>query len=166
MSSQNSAKRAMRRTDRKFSLLPVCLWVLAATGYGEAIQMDLQQADSGNFYLHGQLVAGVDTSMLVDTGSGYVSLSRKTFRQVKGLPGTQYVRDIHGTLANGRTLRVPIYRVAELSLGNNCVLRNLEVAVFPGADRDILGLNALRRIQPFTMQMDPPALIVSHCDQS
>ena len=130
----------------------------------EPLQMDLELADSGNLYLHGHLDQSVATSMLVDTGSGYVSLSRKTFRQIKRLPGTEYLRDIHGTLANGRTLRVPIYRVRELALGENCILTDIEVAVFPGADRDILGLNALRRVQPFTLQLDPPALI-ANCNQ-
>ena len=164
MKSQNNTKSPAFRIASVSRVLAACLWLVVGTAHGEDIQMVLEQADSGNFYLHGQLDNVVETAMLVDTGSGYVSLSRKTFRQIKRLPGTRYLREIHGTLANGSSLRVPIYRVAELSLGNNCTLRDLEVAVFPGADRDILGLNALRRMQPFTLQMDPPALIASHCD--
>jgi len=155
----------MRRTDKLLSLLVLIAAALALPAQAETIHLNLEQAESGNFYLHGWLDQNVETSMLLDTGSGYVSLSRKTFRQIKRLPGTRYLRDIHGTLANGRSLQVPIYHVAELALGSNCVLKDLEVAVFPGADRDILGLNALRRVQPFTLQMDPPALIVSHCDE-
>ncbi|MEQ8407527.1 MAG: retropepsin-like aspartic protease [Gammaproteobacteria bacterium] len=153
----------MRRQARFFRLLPCVFWLASSLTLADDIQLALQQADSGNFYLHGTLDQTIETDMLVDTGSGYVSLSRKTFNRIRQLPGTEYARDIHGTMANGHTLRIPIYRVHELALGESCVLRDIEVAVFPGADRDILGLNALRRLQPFTMQMDPPALIASQC---
>lgn len=147
------------------SLLLLLAVIVAPLASAETLHMNLELADSGNLYLHGHLDQTVATAMLVDTGSGYVSLSHKTFRQIKRLPGTEYLRDIHGTLANGRTMRVPIYRVRELALGKNCILTDVEVAVFPGADRDILGLNALRRVQPFTLQLDPPALI-ANCNQT
>ena len=153
----------MRQQARFLRLLPFLCCLASYAAYADDIQLELNQADSGNFYLHGTLDQAIETSLLLDTGSGYVSLSRKTFNRIRQLPGTEYARDIHGTMANGSTLRIPIYRVHELSLGVNCVLRDIEVAVFPGADRDILGLNALRRLQPFTLQMDPPALIASQC---
>jgi len=35
--------------------------------------------------------------------------------------------------------------------------------VFPKADRDILGLNALSRMQPFTMQLTPAKLTSASC---
>jgi predicted aspartyl protease len=123
----------------------------------------MEERKSGNFYVQGALGGGVETDFLVDTGSGYVSLSKATFQHIKSKPGTVYLRDIIGSMANGKVMKVPIYRVAELSLGEDCVLANVEVAVFPQAARDILGLSALRRVEPFAMQLSPPMLFVSDC---
>jgi clan AA aspartic protease (TIGR02281 family) len=122
----------------------------------------MQQEKSGNYYVHGVLGGGVETDFLVDTGSGYVSLSKRTFARVKGGEGTQYLRDIVGVMANGKLRKVRVYRIASLALGA-CVLADVEVAVFPGTARDILGLSALRRVEPFAMQLSPPMLLVSDC---
>lgn len=131
--------------------------------FADALKLSILQADSGNFYVAASLSEGVQTPMLLDTGSGYVGLSRKTFRTIKDLPGTYFDRTITGIMANGRTQKVPIYRIEALTLSEDCVFRDIEVAVFPNADRDILGLNALKRMQSFTLQMDPPALVASGC---
>jgi predicted aspartyl protease len=61
-------------------------------------------------------------------------------------------------MADGKRQRVPVYRIAELQLGEACMLHEVEVAVLRGASRDILGLSALRRLQPLTLQLDPPVL--------
>jgi clan AA aspartic protease (TIGR02281 family) len=122
----------------------------------------MQQQKSGNYYVHGVLSDGIETDFLVDTGSGYVSLSKQTFKRVEGRAGTEYLRDIFGAMANGKVVKVPVYRVAKLTLGA-CVLADVEVAVFPGTARDILGLSALRKVEPFAMQLDPPLLMVSDC---
>jgi predicted aspartyl protease len=156
----------MRNRESTLGLLMLLLLLTASVSQAEPVNLPLELANSGNFYLHGTLLEEVDTDLLVDTGSGYVSLGSRTFNRIRRLPGTEYLRDIQGTLANGNTLRIPIYRVAELMLNEDCVLRNIEVAVFLGADRDILGLNALRRMQPFTLQMDPPTLIATQCRES
>lgn len=128
-----------------------------------AHELPMTQAESGNFYLHAILNEEVETELLLDTGSGYVTLSRRTFAQLKDDSGTVFQRDITGVMANGRALKVPVYRIRELSLSEDCVLRDIEVAIMPNATRDILGLNALRQMQPFTLQMEPPLLSGSHC---
>jgi len=127
------------------------------------LTVPMQQQQSGNYYVHGVLSDAVETEFLVDTGSGYVSLSKRTFSLLKNRHGTEYVREIIGAMANGQLMRVPIYRVAKLSLSDECVLTDVEVAVFPGTNADILGLSALRRIEPFAMQLSPPVLMVSGC---
>jgi hypothetical protein len=66
-------------------------------------------------------------------------------------------------MANGKRLNVAVYRVASLKLGENCVLTDVEVAVMPGATRDILGLSALRKVEPFALQLEPPVLYLSSC---
>jgi predicted aspartyl protease len=65
-------------------------------------------------------------------------------------------------MANGRTTSVPVYQIAELRFGD-CILRDVEVVVFAKADRDILGLNALRRMQPFTLNFDDGRLTSTDC---
>jgi predicted aspartyl protease len=67
-------------------------------------------------------------------------------------------------MANGKLLEAPVYRVAELAIGETCRLTDVEVAVLPSGARDILGLSALKRLGPFAMQMSPPQLWLSDCE--
>lgn len=126
----------------------------------------MQRVESGNYYVHGTFAAGIETDLLVDTGSGYVALTRSTFARIKDLPGVVYLRDIAGSMANGKQLNVPVYRVASLQIGESCLLNDVEVAVLPGATRDILGLSALRKVEPFALQLEPPVLFLSSCVSS
>jgi len=128
-----------------------------------AIALDMHQAASGNFYVHATMAGAVETDLLLDTGSGYVSLSKATFDRISATSSPRFSRHIFGTMANGKVQKVPMYYLDELALSPECVLRNIEVAVFPRADRDILGLNALARLQPFTLELAPARLTSSHC---
>lgn len=153
---------------RRRPALIACLGMLLAWhAPGDAEQfahvVPMQQHDSGQYYVLGVLSGGVETDFLVDTGSGYVALSKETFERVERSSGTEYVRDIVGAMANGRMMKVPIYRVAELAISGECRLENVEVAVLPSGARNILGLSALRRVEPFAMQLSPPQLWLSHC---
>jgi predicted aspartyl protease len=156
---------------RQFSILITAvlssLYAHATNGaerFAHSAQM--HRVESGNYYVHGVFSAGVETDLLVDTGSGYVALTRATFARVKDLPGVTYLRDIAGSMANGKQLNVQVYRIASLRLGESCVLTDVEVAVLPGATRDILGLSALRRVEPFALQLEPPVLYLSACGSS
>jgi predicted aspartyl protease len=124
---------------------------------------EMHRVESGNYYVQGIFGTGVETDLLVDTGSGYVALTRATFTRIKDLPGVTYLRNISGSMANGKQLNVPVYRVASLKLGESCVLTDVEVAVMPGATRDILGLSALRKVEPFALQLEPPVLYLTSC---
>ena len=139
--------------------------LLFAAGAAErfAHSAEMQRVESGNYYVHGIFGAGVETDLLVDTGSGYVALTRATFARLKDLPGVTYLRNIAGSMANGKQLNVAVYRIASLQLGDSCVLTDVEVAVMPGATRDILGLSALRKVEPFALQLEPPVLYLSSC---
>lgn len=103
----------------------------------------------------------VSAELLLDTGAGYVSLSQQTFRQVEKISEPRVVRHIHGALANGHVVKVPVYHLGSLRLGENCEVRDVEVVVMGNDGRDILGMNALSQLQPLTMSLDPPALQVS-----
>ena len=125
---------------------------------GPVHEIPMAAVSSGAFYVKVELDSMVKTEMLVDTGSGYVSLSADTFDRVKDAPGTVFQRHINGVLADGKQRKVPVYLISELKLGERCILRDVEVAIMKNSDRDILGLSALRQMQPLTLQMDPPQL--------
>lgn len=127
------------------------------------VNLDMHQVDSGNFYVHATMAGDIETDLLLDTGSSYVSLSQETFNRVSANTSPSFIRHIYGKLASGKVEKVALYRVNELKLAENCVLTDIEVAVFPKADRDILGLNALAKLQSFTMQLAPARLTSTGC---
>lgn len=146
---------------RATGLLPAAAFVLVLLplpSLAGSVAIPLEAAATGAYYVKAGLNAAVETDLLLDTGSGYVSLSSKTFERVTAGTHPEPERTITGLLADGKSVSVPIYRIAELKLGNDCVLHDVEVAVFRNGARDILGLNALKQMQPFTMQLDPPQL--------
>jgi hypothetical protein len=147
----------------KYPLWVLLLFVTAAMAepFGDSVPM--QQRASGNYYVSGTLSGGVRTDFLVDTGSGYVSLSPAVFERLQGAAGATFLRYIMGSLANGQTLRVPVYRLATLELSPECVLRDVEITVMPGSQRNILGLSALRRVSPFALDLQPARLMLSDC---
>lgn len=156
---------SVRFPGRALAIFGAALWAAFAAGadpFGHEIPMTLH--DSGNYYVTGQFETGARTQMLVDTGSGLVALSGKTFKPLKGLASTQFVRRANATLANGRRTQLKIYRIARLALGEECLLHDIEIAVMPGTSVDILGLAALRHVQPFALSLDPPVLSVSNCE--
>jgi clan AA aspartic protease (TIGR02281 family) len=131
---------------------------LTMAAQADTVQIPLETAAAGTFYIKAGINAEIETDLLLDTGSGYVSLSRATFDRISAGSRPELERTITGILADGNSVSVPVYRIDELKLGANCVLHDIEVAVFRNAARDILGLNALKQMQPFTFQMDPPQL--------
>ncbi|MGA0840949.1 MAG: retroviral-like aspartic protease family protein [Pseudomonadales bacterium] len=137
-------------------VLSTALFSGAVVAQGNDIPMQLMA--SGAFYVKASLDSRVNTDMLLDTGSGYVSLSDETFGKIKDEPGTVFQRYITGMMADGKASRVPVYLISELKLSEHCVLRDIEVAVLRNATRDILGLSALRQLQPLTLQLDPPVM--------
>jgi predicted aspartyl protease len=145
-------------------LMAICATLAVHAGAEElAYEVALQQSDAGTYYVPGRLGFGIETEFLVDTGSSYVVLSRDTFRSLKAHTSPVRLRDIQGAMASGRALRVPVYRLDMLAIGDRCVLRDVEVAVVPGATRDILGLSALRHMAPVLVGLDPPRLRFARC---
>ena len=140
------------------ALLAVIVLFSSAPARADTAEIPMHEVRSGAFYIKGNLGGLVDTDLLLDTGSGYVSLSQQTFDLIRDDATTVFQRHITGIMANGRKESVPIYRIGELRLTSECILRNIEVAVFRSTSRDILGLNALMQIQPITLQLDPPLM--------
>jgi hypothetical protein len=154
-------RQKQRWLARQSALVVAAVVFASSAAMGAEQRLPMTTLASGNLALHAYLGSALETDLLFDTGSGYVSLSKASFEQIEAQPGTTFERHIRGKLANGAALSVPIYKVRELRLSGECVLRDIEVAVFPHADRDILGINALRQLQPFTVEMEPPALVAN-----
>ena len=144
-------------------IILVCMAVQAPFVHADPVELAMTRAESGNFYVHASLGNGVQSDMLLDTGAGYVSLTRSTFKSLSAGIEPRFSRHIYGAMANGKVEKISLYFLDELKLADNCVLRDLEVAVLPSADRDILGLNALSLMEPFTMQLANAKLTSQGC---
>lgn len=151
-------------------LFVLLLGILAsAAATANEVNLMMAQASAGGFYLHATLSNGiegeenVETEMLLDTGSSYVALSKSTFNRINENTEIKFSRYIFGAMADGRVEQVPLYLLDELKLADNCVLQNVEAAVFTNATTDIIGLNALQHLQPFTLQMTPAILSSQSC---
>lgn len=99
---------------------------------------------------------------MVDTGSGYVSINDKTLKILKDLGRAEYLRKSTGVMADGTEISVPVYRISSMRIGA-CAIRDVEAVVLPGADHQILGLSALKKVAPFALSVEPPKLMLSNC---
>ena len=133
--------------------------------YGESStqQVSLKTIGTNTYYVDGHIEGSGDSSFLVDTGSGYSTISESTLVQLKQNGNAIYVKKLEGVLANGATMIVPVYRITSVVLADKCVVRDVEVAVFPAGTRQILGLSALSKLMPFTFDLNPPSLTLSNC---
>jgi predicted aspartyl protease len=121
---------------------------------------------TSTFYLKGQLGNLASADFMVDTGSGYLVINQESLAQLKASGQAEYIKDIRGRMANGQTLLVPVWRIAKLTINKQCILRDVEAAIFPGKTRQILGLSALTKAAPFSLSFDPPQILLSNCAQA
>lgn len=126
--------------------------------------ISMQGKGSATYYIQGNINGYGAVELMVDTGSGYLTINEETLAVLKRQKRTHYVKDLKGILADGREMIVPVYSVSAIRLGKNCWLRDVEAAVFPGKTRYILGLSALQKAAPFIFSVNPPQLRLSHCD--
>jgi predicted aspartyl protease len=147
-----------------FTILLLVLSPLRAVDFGTRIVM--KEKAAATYYVPTRIEGAGEVELMVDTGSGYVTINEATLRELKRKGTARYVKQLQGILANGSELAVPVYTIAALNIGGNCRLRDVEVAVFPGDTRQILGLSALRKAAPFVFSVDPPSLVLSHCETS
>ena len=116
------------------------------------------------YYVYADIDGVVSSEFMVDTGSGFVVLSQESLDRLKKEAKVHYVKQVLGKMADGSQRKVSIWKVGEINLGGVCSIKNVEVAVFPGNQRQIIGLRALKRAAPFTFQFDPPQLKLSACE--
>ena len=125
-------------------------------------RLALQKTETSTFCVEA-VVDGVSIGeLLVDTGSGYIALNRRTFNRLKADKTPRFVRKLDAVMADGSEAEVPLYRFSQLELGGRCVIRDVEAAVLPHATRKILGMNALQKVSPFTIAVTSPELTLSN----
>ncbi len=128
-----------------------------------SVDVPMHIKDAYTYYISGQVGKVSPSEFMVDTGSSYMMINEITLAQLENTGDAQYLRELTGVLANGDEMRVPIYTVSTLRIGDGCVLKDVEAAVFPGDTRQILGLSALLKTAPFIFSTEPPKLQLSHC---
>ena len=119
----------------------------------------------GTYYVNVMLADMPDSQFMVDTGSGYTTINEKSLSVLQEKNRVRYVKDIRGVLANGNVHVVEVWEVSSITLNQQCTLHNIEVAVFPGKTRQILGMNALKKAGPLELSFEPPSLSLGHCDK-
>ena len=123
----------------------------------------MQTKQSGAYYVPVELGGTVQSELMLDTGSEYLVINEKTLGLLKDEAQVKYIKDVTGVMADGSEIRVPVYHLAQLSIGDACLVGNVEVAVFKGNTRQILGLSALRKVAPFSVSLEPAGLTLSNC---
>jgi hypothetical protein len=123
----------------------------------------MKEKSAATFYVSTDIAGVGTTEFLVDTGSGYATINEVTLKALKRTGNARFVRNLRGVMADGSKRQVPVYLISGLSIGSECWLPDIEVAVFPGKSRQILGLSALRKASPFVFSVDPPELQLSQC---
>jgi len=144
------------------------IFALAGPGMASDFDFDVPMYLKGasTFYITGRIGNMPPSDFMVDTGSSYMTINEETLANLKLTEEPVYLRDLNGVLANGDRMRVPVYSVSSVQLGENCRLEEVEVAVFPGKTRQILGLSVLAKAAPFVFSTDPPQLQLSNCGVS
>lgn len=154
----------MLKTPIFIALLLVMTGATHAARFDQQIPMRVTKAST--FYVGGYLNGFGAVDMMVDTGSSYTTINQAALEVLQGNGAVTYVKDLTGIMADGTRKIVPVYRISNMSIGNGCVLHDVEAAVFPGDTRYILGLSALKLAAPFVFSMEPPTLVLSNCADS
>jgi len=144
----------------QFCFLSLCAINVFADG--AAITVPMHAKPSGTYYIKAGFGNGVSNELMLDTGSEYVVINDYTLKTLLAKSQAEFVENITGVLANGAELKVPVYRLASITIGG-CVIRDTTAAVFPGNTREILGLTALRKVAPFAISLDPAILTLNNC---
>ncbi|MBI2799826.1 MAG: clan AA aspartic protease [Gammaproteobacteria bacterium] len=144
------------------------VFVIVTVGAGAADATEFAAVvplHGGNaYYVSARIGNTADTGdLMLDTGSGYVTINERTLARLQQDGDAPYVKDVSGILADGSRKSVPVYRVGSISIGCCCVVQDVEAAVFPGVTRQILGMSALKKVAPFAVAIDPPNLSLSKC---
>lgn len=111
----------------------------------------------GIFY-HGY-IGNQKINFLVDTGSSYTVLSQKTFNKLdKTL--FEYKGKVAVRTAAGNVYKLPYYIVKNFRIGL-CKTIDIEIIVIDNHGTNLLGVEALKKLSPFSIYFEPPIMTVS-----
>jgi len=153
----------------KFSfLLPLLFAGIGTTAFASEFDstVDMRSKGTTSFYVQGEINGLGAVELMVDTGSGYMTINEEMLTTLQRGDQVRYLKRLSGRLANGNLLEVPVYLIKAVNIGGDCWLKDVEAAVFPGKTRAILGLSALQRAAPFIFSVNPPQLVLSNCEGS
>jgi hypothetical protein len=148
----------------------ICCGVVLPT-FSDQLQLTkrvpMMNRGASTFYVEGHIDGFGPAFMLVDTGSSYSTVNEETFAILEKTGHTSFIKELQGTMADGSRRVVPIYRISGVNLGGECYIGDVEVALFPGSTRLILGLSVLRKVSPFMFSMgDTPHIMLSNCQHN
>ncbi|MDT8387491.1 MAG: retropepsin-like aspartic protease [Thiogranum sp.] len=151
---------------RTFSAFVVSLLVLTYNPLALADsykQIPMNQKRLATYYVGATMLGSGNVEFMVDTGAGYTTINEHTLARLMAADNAVYIGELTGVMADGSEHRLPVYRIKHLVLGDDCVLIDVEAAVFPANTRMLLGLTALEKAAPFVFSTNPPVLSLSNC---
>ena len=164
ISSGGSGRLLLRLRGRRSLLTLVFVFVASGVAADGPKRVALERhQDLDTFYIRIDASGRELGAYLVDTGASYMTITQSHIDGLREAGAAQYVRDVEGRMADGRSMRVAVYRLAEITLDDQCVIRDVEAAVVPGVTRGLLGLSALVKTSPFIFSSHPPSLELSNC---
>ena len=144
------------------------IWVLACLAANMVLAasyktIPMNQKRLATYYVQASLEGSGEVEFMVDTGAGYTTINEHTLERLKQAGSAEYVGQLTGVMADGSQHELPVYRIKQLVLGEDCVLKDVEAAIFPRNTRMLLGLSALEKAAPFVFSTNPPLLSLSNC---
>jgi predicted aspartyl protease len=144
------------------------IWVLACLAANMVLAssyktIPMNQKRLATYYVQASLEGSGEVEFMVDTGAGYTTINEHTLERLKQAGSAEYVGQLTGVMADGSQHELPVYRIKQLVLGEDCVLKDVEAAIFPRNTRMLLGLSALEKAAPFVFSTNPPRLSLINC---
>jgi predicted aspartyl protease len=139
--------------------------LVSAEPDGGATQIPLRASGAGSLVV-GVDIAGEPADFVLDTGAAMVSITRALYKRLHRAGSVVDAREVAVRMADGRLRLVPVKRVSQFTVGADCELTDIEVLVLPGEGRNLLGLNALSRFAPLTLDLSASSLGLSGCARS
>jgi len=153
----------MDRVTLRLTLALLALLPLGGVGAASLRTIPMNQKQLATYYVEANMHGSGAVEFMVDTGAGYTTINEDTLALLKRAGNADYIGELTGVMADGSQHRLPVYRIKHLVLGKDCVLNNVEAAVFPHNTRMLLGLTALEKAAPFVFSTNPPRLSLSNC---